>query len=87
MDLTDEIEKEGLSDFWNKCHEAKLSVNDYATALETQFLRIWLNGYVFENNDIAHNCYKRIGFIDKEITANEPFNVIEMEMTREEYYQ
>lgn len=42
---------------------------------------------VFENNDIAHNCYKRIGFIDKEITANEPFNVIEMEMTREEYYQ
>lgn len=52
LDLTDEIGKEGLSDFWNKCHEAKLSINDYATALETQFLRIWLNGYIFENNDI-----------------------------------
>ena len=52
LDLTDKIKKEDLNIFWNKCHEANLSLDDYATALETQFLRIWLNGYVFKNNTI-----------------------------------
>ncbi len=52
LNLTDAIEEEGLKDFWNKCYETELPLDDYATALETQFLRIWLNGYVFENNDI-----------------------------------
>ena len=52
LDLTDEIEKEGLSEFWNKCSDVKLSLDDYAVALETEFLRIWLRGYVFENNDV-----------------------------------
>ncbi len=55
LNLTDEIEKKGLSEFWNKCREANLSLDDYATALETQFLRIWLNGYIFENNKILKN--------------------------------
>ncbi|WP_372518636.1 DUF4011 domain-containing protein [Candidatus Ruminimicrobiellum ovillum] len=55
LDLTDEIEKEGLTPFWNKCVEANLSLDDYSVALETEFLRIWLMGYVFENNDILKN--------------------------------
>ncbi len=55
LDLTDEIEKEGLTEFWNKCSDAKLLLDDYAAALETQFLRIWLSGYVFENNDVLKN--------------------------------
>lgn len=55
LNLTDEIEKEGLTPFWNKCVEAKLSLDDYATALETEFLRIWLVGYVFENNNVLKN--------------------------------
>ena len=37
---------------------------------------------VYENNEIAHNCYKKLGFEDKSITKKEPFNVIEMEFKR-----
>ncbi len=55
LDLTDKIEKEGLTEFWNKCSEANLSLDDYSVALETEFLRIWLMGYVFENNNILKN--------------------------------
>ena len=40
---------------------------------------------VFENNDIAHNCYKRVGFIDTETVKKKPFNVIEMEIRKEKY--
>jgi len=40
---------------------------------------------VFENNDRAHACYKKIGFSDKEIVEKEPWNVIEMEIRKEEY--
>ena len=40
---------------------------------------------VYENNDLAHNCYKKIGFADKEIVEKEPFNVIEMELKKEAY--
>ena len=39
----------------------------------------------FENNDIAHNCYKRAGFTDREIVEKEPWNIIEMEITKEQY--
>ena len=39
---------------------------------------------VYENNDIAHNCYKALGFRDISITEKEPFNVIEMEILRQE---
>ena len=38
---------------------------------------------VFENNDIAHNCYKKIGFTDREVVEKEPWNVVEMETTRD----
>lgn len=55
LTLTDTIEKEGLKEFWDKCFEANLSLDNYPIALETQFLRIWLNGYVFENDDILKN--------------------------------
>lgn len=40
---------------------------------------------VFENNDIAHNCYKRAGFRDREVVDRKPFNVIEMEILKQEY--
>ncbi|MBP5655613.1 MAG: GNAT family N-acetyltransferase [Clostridiales bacterium] len=35
---------------------------------------------VFENNDPAHNCYKKVGFADCGIRQAEPVNVIEMEI-------
>ncbi len=37
---------------------------------------------VFEHNDIAHNCYKKVGFHDTEVVQKEPWNVIEMEIRR-----
>ncbi len=40
---------------------------------------------VFENNDSAHNCYKKVGFVDKEIFEGKPWNIIEMEIRREDY--
>ncbi len=40
---------------------------------------------VFENNEIAHNCYKKVGFIDKEIVIKIPWNVIEMEISKEDW--
>ena len=38
---------------------------------------------VFENNEPAHRCYRKLGFKDKEITSKEPWNVIEMEIDRD----
>lgn len=40
---------------------------------------------VFEHNDIAHNCYKKVGFVDKEIVSHERDNIIEMAITKEEF--
>ena len=40
---------------------------------------------VFENNDIAHNCYRRVGFADTEVVEKEPWNVIEMAIRIEDY--
>lgn len=40
---------------------------------------------VYENNDIAHNCYKRVGFVDKEIVKHARENIIEMAITKGEY--
>lgn len=40
---------------------------------------------VFENNDIAHECYKRVGFTDRETVEGKPWNIIEMELTKEAY--
>ena len=42
---------------------------------------------VFENNEIAHNCYKKVGFVDKETVQKEPWNLIEMEMKKEDYFK
>ena len=38
---------------------------------------------VYENNDLAHNCYKKVGFKDKETVEKEPWNIIEMEIDKE----
>lgn len=42
---------------------------------------------VFENNEIAHNCYLNAGFIDKEAVDFEPYHwkMIEMEITKADY--
>lgn len=40
---------------------------------------------VFVNNESAHWCYKKAGFTDRETVASEPWNVIEMEMSKETY--
>lgn len=40
---------------------------------------------VFENNDPAHFCYKKTGFVDVETVKDEPQNVIEMEILRKDY--
>jgi len=38
---------------------------------------------VFENNDIAYNCYKKVGFARKEIVSHERENIIEMAITKD----
>ena len=40
---------------------------------------------VFENNERAHACYRKVGFHDTEIVEKEPWNVVEMEILKEEY--
>ncbi len=40
---------------------------------------------VFENNSRAHACYKKVGFHDTEIVKKDPWNVVEMEILREEW--
>ena len=40
---------------------------------------------VFENNEPAHRCYRKLGFKDKEIVEKKPWNVIEMEIISGEY--
>ena len=42
---------------------------------------------VFENNSRAHACYKKVGFHDTEIVKKDPWNVVEMEILREEWKQ
>lgn len=40
---------------------------------------------VFVNNDRAHWCYKSVGFTDVSIEDHEPWKLIEMAITKEEY--
>ena len=47
LQTLDEIKAAGLEEFLNRCNAFMIS--DYDAAFETQFLRIWLNGYVFKN--------------------------------------
>jgi RimJ/RimL family protein N-acetyltransferase len=35
---------------------------------------------VYENNESAHRCYRKVGFTDKETVTAEPWNIIEMEI-------
>lgn len=39
---------------------------------------------VFENNEPAHRCYKKVGFADTGIIKSEPWNIIEMEILKED---
>lgn len=41
---------------------------------------------VFENNESAHWCYKKVGFTDTEILSSEPWNIVKMEISRNRYY-
>jgi len=40
----------------------------------------------FENNPPARGCYTKIGFREVETVSGEPWNVVEMEILREEYF-
>ncbi len=40
---------------------------------------------VYDNNEPAHNCYKKAGFKDTEIVEKEPWNIIEMEILKADY--
>ena len=40
---------------------------------------------VFENNENARRCYRKVGFTDTGIREEEPWNVIEMELKKEDY--
>ena len=40
---------------------------------------------VFENNEPAHRCYRKAGFTDRGITEAEPWNIVEMEILRQDY--
>lgn len=42
---------------------------------------------VFENNEPAYLCYKKVGFVETEIVQDEPWNVVEMEIVRNKYYE
>ena len=41
---------------------------------------------VFVNNDRAHRCYRKADFTDTGIVEKEPWNVIEMELKKEDYF-
>lgn len=41
---------------------------------------------VYDNNELGHRCYQKVGFRDKEIVSHEPWNIIEMEITKEDYF-
>ena len=40
---------------------------------------------VFENNESAHWCYKKAGFVDTETVDGEPWNIVEMEILKRDY--
>lgn len=42
---------------------------------------------VFENNKSAYWCYRKVGFIETEIVQGEPWNIVEMEITKSRYYE
>ena len=40
---------------------------------------------VFETNERAHRCYRKVGFTDTGIIKKEPWNIIEMEIRKSDY--
>ncbi|MDO5436412.1 MAG: GNAT family protein [Clostridia bacterium] len=40
---------------------------------------------VFEHNDPAHCCYRKAGFTDTGIVEKEPWNLVEMEILKQDY--
>ena len=42
---------------------------------------------VFENNEPARNCYRKVGFVEKETVSREPWNIVEMEISKEAWRQ
>ncbi len=67
LNTMDSIEQAKLKDFWNKCSENNIELENYDIALETQFLRVWLNGYVFKNNETL----KVFNSLDQDVLVNE----------------
>ncbi len=70
----DLITEANLTEFLGKCKDTNIPLENYDTALETQFLRIWLNGYVFKNNQILKafnssdqdNLVQEFKYLDKD---------------------
>ena len=73
LNTFDKIAESRLTEFFNKCIEFKIPIADYDKAFEIQFLRIWLNGYVFQTipclkvfNSLDHNnLVKEFKSLDK----------------------
>ena len=73
LNIYDKIIDADLLEFFNKCIEFNIPIEEYDKAFETQFLRIWLNGYVFKNipslkvfNSLDQdNLVKEFKYLDK----------------------
>lgn len=73
LNIYDKIIDADLAEFFNKCIEFNIPIEEYDKAFETQFLRIWLNGYVFKNvpslkvfNSLDQdNLVKEFKYLDK----------------------
>lgn len=73
LNIYDKIIDAGLAEFFNKCVQFNIPVDEYDKAFETQFLRIWLNGYVFKNTPTLKsfnsldqdNLVKEFKYLDK----------------------
>ena len=73
LNIYDKIIDADLVEFFNKCIEFNIPIEEYDKAFETQFLRIWLNGYVFKNipslkvfNSLDQdNLVKEFKYLDK----------------------
>lgn len=49
LETLDKINEENLTEFYKKCFEYDIPLSDFDKALKVQFLRVWLNGFVFKN--------------------------------------
>ena len=41
---------------------------------------------VYVNNDLAHHCYRKAGFTDTELLERSPWNQMEMEIRKADYF-